>query len=49
MNEREQIAAYLEERAKFWDSYPSRADVARALRNEALAIRNGEFSKTKRG
>lgn len=45
MTEREAVAAYLERRAKFWDDYPSHADVALALRNEALAIRRGEHTK----
>lgn len=41
--EREQIAAYLEARAAFWDAYPAHAHTARALRNEAVAVRTGEF------
>ncbi len=45
MTEREKIADYLERRAKFWDQYASHVNVAKTLRNEALAIRNGEFEK----
>lgn len=47
MTEREQIAAYLEARAAFWDEYPAHANTARALRNEAVAIRHGEFLRDK--
>lgn len=42
-SEREAIAVYLERRATFWMRWPACEWVARALRNEAIAIRSGEF------
>ena len=45
-SEREEIAIYLESRAAFWSRWLAWEWIARTLRNEAHAIRSGDYQKT---